>query len=326
MYKEQGNKTVIGHIGVIILTLVCATAAWLPAFIFPSEPLLTEGSGSLYQLLFLSIQTQPILSNCLALLLLVATISVQCWHSLQLRLVRTLSLLPALFILLLTGVLSPEHGITPGIPAGMCLYIAFTYLSAPSESKSRFHSHTMGIFVALASLFNPTYLLYLPLFVIGMHLLNKLTVANFIAALIGCCTPYILWTGYLYLTDQTNIIQNLWEQLGQQFYVEWAWQVYETIIIAIMGLSLLVALFGFFSQRIDRIYPRMVLQFSFAMGFSALLLSLLYHDAQHSITLILFTSLALTQHFAYYNKKQSIILFYSFITTLLLVYGAQFIL
>ena len=325
MHKEQGNKTIISNLGVVILTLACATAAWLPAFILPSEPLLTQGGGSLYLMLLSSIQNNPILSNGICLLFLLGMASIQCWHTLHLRLVRTLSLLPALLILLLTGVLCSEHGISPGIPAGVCIYIAFTYITGYSESRSLYQSHTMGIFLALASLFAPTYLLYLPLFIIGMHILNKLTTTNILGTLIGYCTPYILWIGYLYLTDQTYTLQNLWEQLGQQFYIEWTWLTHDSIIIAIIGITLLISLFSFIRQHTDKIHPRMVSQFSFALGFCALLLSILYHNAHHSITLILFTSLTLTQYFSYHNKKRASILFYTFITSLLLVYGTQFI-
>ena len=129
MYKEQGNKTVISNFAVVIPTLVCATAAWIPAFIFPSEPLLTQGGGSLYRTFVPFLESNPLLSNGICLLILLAMVGVQCWHSVQLRLVRTLSLLPALFILFFTGVLSSEHGISPGIPAGICIYIAFAQIT-----------------------------------------------------------------------------------------------------------------------------------------------------------------------------------------------------
>lgn len=325
MYKESTNKTLISNLGIIILTLVCATATWLPAFILPTEPLLVQGGGSLYQCLFSSIHNYSALSNSICLLFLLGAIALQCWHCLQLRLVRNLSLLPGLFILLLTGVLCTDHQFNPGVPAGFSIYLAFTYITSLSENDSLHQSHTMGLFVALASLFNPTYLLYLPLFIIGMYMFNKLTITNLVGTIIGFCTPYILWIGFLYLTDKTDILQNLWEQMGLAFKIEWNWQTYNTIIIAIIGISLLTSLVGSIRQHTDRIHPRIVSRFAFFLGLSAFVLSICYHNAHHSITLILFTSLILTQYFTSHNKKQSTLFFYSLITTLLLVYGLQFI-
>jgi hypothetical protein len=325
MHKESTNKTVISKLGIVILTLVCATATWLPAFISPTEPLLIQSGGSLYHILFSSIHNNAALSISVCLLFLLGTIALQCWHCLQLRLVRTLSLLPALFILLLTGVLCFDHGFNPGVPAGLCIYIAFAYITNLSESDSLHQSHTMGLFIALASLFTPTFLLYLPLFIIGMYMFNKLTTTNLVGALIGICTPYILWIGCLYLTDNTYVLQNLWEQMGLAFKIAWIWQTYDIIIIAILGISLLISRVGSIRQHTDRIHPRIVSQFSFLLGLGALLLSICYHNAHHSITLILFTSLILTQYLTSNNKKQSTLFFYSFIATLLLVYGCQFI-
>lgn len=326
MYKEQGNKTVISNFAVVILTLVCATAAWIPAFLFPSEPLLTQGGGSLYRTFVPFLESNPLLSNGICLLILLAMVGVQCWHSVQLRLVRTLSLLPALFILFFTGVLSSEHGISPGIPAGICIYIAFAQItSVCNTEESLWRSLEMGIFVALASLFAPTYLFYLPLFIIGMHLLNRLSGINLLGAIIGCCTPYILWMGFLYLTDQTNAIQYHGELLGQQFCINWLWSMHDGIILAIIGVGLLVSLLGFLHQHADRIHPRIVAHFAFILAFGALALSLLYHNAHHSITLILFSSLTLTQYYNYRSKKLTTVFFYTFIASLLFVYGTQFL-
>lgn len=326
MYKDQGNKTVISNLGVIVFTIVCATVAWLPAFIVPSEPLLTQGGGSLYRLLSPFIEANPVLSNSICLFLLLAMASLLCWHCMQLRLVRTLSLLPVLFVLVFTGILCSEHGISPGLPAGICIYLAFMQIIAPcSYEDGLWRSLEMGIFVALASLFAPTYLFYMPLFIIGMYLMNRLTGINLLGAIIGCCTPYILWLGFLYLTNQTQVIAYQWEVLNLQFCIEWLWSLHDGIIIVLIGIALLISLLGFLHQHTDRIHPRIVAHFSFILGFGALILSILYHNAHHSINFIFFAALSLTQYFNYRSKKITTAFFYAFMASLLFVYITQFL-
>lgn len=326
MYRKSDNKTIITHVGTVALTLLCATAAWIPAFIIPNEPLLIQGSGSLYRLLIPSIEFNPILSNTIALVLLVVMVGLQCWHAVHLRLVRTLSLLPALFILLFSGVLCSEHGISPGLLAGICIYIAFMRTIIPcNHEESLWHALEMGIFVSVASLFAPTYLLYLPLCIVGMHLMNQLNATNLLGALIGMFTPYILWIGFLFLTNQMEVVHYQWSVISQQFCIEWGWSLHDAIVIGIIAIALLVALLGFLHQHTDRIHPRAVSYFSFVLGFGALLLSLLYHNAHHSITLILFTSLMLTQYYNHRSKKITTVFFYVFIASLLFVYTTQFL-
>ena len=326
MYKGTDNKTVISNVGVIILTILCATAAWIPAFVFPQDPLLTQGGGSLYRLLTPIINYHPHLSNTITLVLLMGIVALQCWHAVHLRLVRTLSLLPALFILLFTGVLSSEHGISPGVPAAICLYIAFMQIITPSNNEEAlWRSLEMGIFIALSSLFAPTYIYYYPLFCIGLHLVNKLTGINLLSSLIGLCTPYVLWVGFLFLTDQMALANYQCQVLSHQFCIEWLWPLHDSVIIIVIGCTLLIALMGFLHQHTDRIHPRAVSHFSFIVGFGACLLSLLYHSAHHSIVLIIFASLQLTQYFNYRSKKITTVFFYTFIACLLFVYSTQFI-
>ncbi len=325
MYKEHSTKT-ISNVVVVILTLVCATIAWVPAFITSPEPLLIQGGGSLYHLLLPSIEANPILSTGICLLLLLGIASIQCWHALHLKLVQNLSLLPALFILLFTGVLCSEHGISPGILAGICTYIAFAQIVAEcSYQDSIWRALEMGIFLALASLFAPTYLLYLPLFVVGMHLLNRLTASHLFGVFVGFITPYILWSGTLYLTNQSNLMGYAMEQIGQQFAVAWQWPLHDGIILGIIGIVLCLSYTGFLHQRIDCIHARLVSIFIYVIGLGSLVLSCLYHNAHHSIACILFSSIALTQHFHVHTKKLTAIFFYFYIISILVVYGTQFL-
>lgn len=326
MYKEHDNKSVISLVGVIILTLLTGFAAWFPAFWFQPNVLNTQGGGTLYRAITPLLDNMASTAPLVTLVVLLALSIWQCWQCANLRLVKTTSLLPILFVLLLAGVFVSEHGVSPGLFASLCVYLAFVQLVHPcSYEDTLWRALETGVLLSTASIFAPTYIFYIPIFWIGMQQLNRLHVAHILASIIGIITPYILLFGFWFLTDNTALIVYQYELLHTQFCVDWLWSMHESILLGIIGIALLVALIGFLHQHTDRIHPRAISSCCFLVAFSALLLSFLYHNAHHSLTLVLFTSLVLTQYFNYRSKKLTTVFFYTLIASLLFVYITQFI-
>ncbi len=325
MYREHDNKTVISLAGLIALTLLTSLAVWLPAYIFPPVVNLNEGGGILYRAFTSGWADQPLLSTSITLAVLLTIGILQCIQASNHRLVKNASLLPIFFLLLLPGVFVSEHALSPGILSAGCLYIAFTQIISPcSGDDAQWRSLEMGFFVALATLFAPTCIFYLPLFWIGMHLLNRFTMLNLFASIVGCITPYILLAGFLFLTDQQAELQWQWDVLSHQFCIEWLWSLHEVVLLGLLGIALMVALIGFLHQHSDRIHPRAISSVAYVLAIGAWACSFLYHNAHHTIVLVVFASLCLTQYFAHRSKKLTIVYFYSLIALLLFVYATQF--
>lgn len=325
MYREHDNKSVISLTGILLVTLLIGASVWIPAYLFENSLLNTTGSGALYRAL------TPLLTNISTYVPIVAWVVMlgismaQCWQCAHLRLVKNTSLLPILLNVLLFGVFLSEKGISPGLPASICLYIAFVQMITPcSYEDNLWRMVETGFFVALASLFAPTYVLYIPVCWMGMQMLNKFNFPALLASIIGMMVPYILLFGFWFLTNQSDTIAYQWEVLQHQFCLEWLWTTHETILLIIIGITLLVALMGFMHQHTDRIHPRAVSSCCFTLAFASLLLAFLYHNAHHTPALVLFTTLVLTQYFHYRSKKTTTVFFYAFILALLFVYLTQF--
>lgn len=324
MYKTGENKSIVSLAGGIVLTLLIGTTVWVPAFITTPTILATQGSGILYKAI--EPLFTPFTSSLLTLIFLICLGCWGCWQVEHHRLVKTASILPAFFMLFLPGLFLSEHGFSPGLPACICLYTAFSRIIVlcPQEDV-QWRSLEMGFFVALATLFAPTFVFYIPLCLIGIHLLNRLTFQNLLASIIGIITPYILLVGFLFLTNQSDELVQLWQMANKQFCLSWQWGLHEGILLGLIGISLLVALMGFLHQHTDRIHPRAITSFAFVLAFGALILSLLYHNAHHTISLCMFASLLLTQYFNYRSQKLTRVFFYTFISSCLFVYGTLFI-
>ena len=326
MYREHDNKTVISLAGLMVLTLLTSVAAWLPAFLFAPTFSVNEGGGILFRAITAGLVAHPLLSMGITMALLLVLGIVQCVQSSNYRLVKTSSLLPVFFILLLPGLFVSEHTLSPGIFSAVCLYMAFTQIITPcTGDDAQWRSLEMGFFIALATLFAPTCLFYLPLFWVGMYLLNRFTLLNLFASVIGCITPYILLAGFLFLTDQQAELSWQWNVLSHQFCIQWLWSLHEVVLLALLAVALLVAFMGFLQQRSDRIHPRAIAAVAYVLAMGAWACSLLYHKAHHTIILVVFASLCLTQYFTHRSKKLTIVYFYSLIALLLFVYGTQFI-
>ncbi|MBR2617742.1 MAG: hypothetical protein IKC81_00295 [Paludibacteraceae bacterium] len=323
MYKTGENKSVVSLAGAVILTLLMGIAVWAPAFISSPAFLLTQGGGALYRAI--TPLFTPYIASVITIVLLIGMGVFLCWQASHYRLVRTTSVLPVFFMLFLPGLFLSEHGISPGVPACLCLLVAFSRIIAGFHSEdAQWRSLEMGLFIALATLFAPTYAYYIPLCWIGMHLLNRLTFQNLLAFIVGLITPYLLYIGFLLLTDQANELQHQWDILSHQFCIEWLWNMHETVLLCLIGIALVVALIGFLHQHTDRIHPRAIVSFAFVLSWGAFVLSLLYHNAHHILPLCLFASLLLTQYFYYRSKKITTLFFYAFIGSCLFVYLTQF--
>jgi hypothetical protein len=240
MYREHDNKSVISLTGILLLTLLIGASVWIPAYLFENSLLNTTGSGALYRAL------TPLLTNISTYVPIVAWVVMlgismaQCWQCAHLRLVKNTSLLPILLNVLLFGVFLSEKGISPGLPASICLYIAFVQMITPcSYEDNLWRMVETGFFVALASLFAPTYVLYIPVCWMGMQMLNKFNFPALLASIIGMMVPYILLFGFWFLTNQSDTIAYQWEVLQHQFCLEWLWTTHETILLIIIGITLL---------------------------------------------------------------------------------------
>lgn len=325
MYKEHDNKSVISLSGVILLTLLVGALVWIPTYLFDTPTIHTAGGGTLYRALTPMLTQMTAYAPLVSWAIMLGISIWQCWQCAHLRLVRSTSLLPILFNVLLFGMFVSEHSITPGLPAAICLYIAFMQLISPCNYEdSLWHAVETGFFVALSSLFAPTYVLYLPICWIGMVLLNQFKLPHLLASLMGMLIPYILLFSFWFLTNQNHLIIYQWEVLQHQFCLDWLWSTHETILLALMGITLLVALLGFMHQHTDRLHPRAVSSTCFALSFASLLLAFLYHNAHHTPALVLFTTLVLTQYFHYRSKKATTVFFYALTICLLFVYLTQF--
>lgn len=325
MYREHDNKSVVPVAGSLLLTLLTGFTVWFPAFWWDHTLLHTQGGGTLYRVLTPFIDLIPTYAPLITLLVMVAMGGILCWQCATLRLLKTTSLLPILFTVLLTGVFVSEHGISPGLPAALCLYIAFARLIAPTTYEDAlWNMLETGFFISLSSLFVPTCIFYLPICWIGMQRFNRLSASHLLSLCIGVLIPYVLLFSFWFLTDKTDLIAYQWQVLSHQFCVAWQWPMHQAILLGLIGVTLLVALMGFLHQPSDRIHPRAVGSLGFVWAFAALLLCFLYHNAHHTPTLVLFTSLVLTHYFHNRSKKITKVFFYAFISCLLFVYVTQF--
>lgn len=224
------------YVGILHIGVFVNPIAWQPA-----------GFGILSQWVYEAIGTTGTLPSIVAMVLLFiqgAAINVTMANH---RLADTVTLFPGLFYILISSALPEFLHLSPLLMANTFLLIAISELlkvyKNPSCANNIFN---VGFWVAVASLFYPSYLIFIIFGLMGLNSLRAYSFREWLMLLSGGLVPYILMGAYTFWIDQLNIFWNL--QFFQNFaFLDFQAQPAPDVYfkIAFVDLFLLVAVFSY---------------------------------------------------------------------------------
>lgn len=163
------------------------------------------------------------------------------------RLADTVTLFPGLFYILIASALPEFLHLSPLHMANTFLLIAISELlkvyKNPSCANNIFN---VGFWVAVASLFYPSYLIFIVFGLTGLNSLRAYSFKEWLMLLSGALVPYILMGTYTFWVDQFGAFLNL--QFVQSFaFLDFLAQPAPDVYfkIAFVDLFLLVAVFSY---------------------------------------------------------------------------------
>lgn len=210
------------------------------------------------------------------------------------RLGRDANLFPGLFFILICSVLPPFLQLSPLHMANFFYILAlFELLGIYKKSDCATNLFNSGLWIAIGSLFYPSYLALFVLTIVAINTLRSLKFRDILIVLSGILVPYIYALVYFYWTDRLAIF------LGKQFPIQLGIpevHLYDPtlyyISIALCGLLVLVILFswgGFLAKNVIQVQKKINILFS------ALFLSVLapFLVTQVSLDLLLYLAVPL---------------------------------
>ncbi|NET36440.1 MAG: hypothetical protein F6K19_31165 [Cyanothece sp. SIO1E1] len=190
------------------------------------------------------------------------------------RLGRDANLFPGLFYILICSVLPPFLQLSPLHMANFFYILAlFELLGIYKKVNCATNLFNSGLWIAVGSLFYPSYLILFILAIVALNTLRSLKLSDILIVLSGILLPYIYVLVYFYWTDQ------LGQLLGQHFPIQLGIPeihlsdpVLYYISIIFFGILMLVVLFswgGFLAKNVIQVQKKINILFS-ALFFSIL--------------------------------------------------------
>ncbi|NRB47563.1 MAG: hypothetical protein HRU41_07805 [Saprospiraceae bacterium] len=177
------------------------------------------------------------------------------------RLGRDANLFPGLFFILICSVLPPFLQLSPLHMANFFYILAlFELFGIYKKSDCATNLFNSGLWIAIGSLFYPSYLALFVLIIVAINTLRSLKFRDILIVLSGILVPYIYALVYFYWTDRLSVF------MGQQFPIQvgipemnFPDPTLYYISVVFSGLLLLVVLFswgGFLAKNVIQVQKK----------------------------------------------------------------------
>lgn len=204
----------------------------------------------------------------------------------------------------------------------LVLFSIYNLFKCYQQQKPTGYVFNAFVFLGLGSLLFTPLLWFVPVFILGVGIINKIDFKNFIAGILGCSLPYWFLWGYAYYVGDMEIFsqpfRDLWTPptFGMSI-VQWIGWAYFLIIYLVSSV------YCFTSKHKDKIRTRAYLRFIILLLFAIFAYILLYPSfSAASMFLLLLTGLSiLTAHFfVLTNSKASNLFFIGALIGLVLLF------
>lgn len=223
-------------------------------------------------------------------------------------------LLFAITLLLLSSV--PQFAImNPQLIGGLFFLLAIdkVYASYQSQTSPRM-AFDFGFYFAIASLFTPDILLFLPLFWVGLSVMRSFNIKAILSSLLGLVLIYWIVLFYFLSIDNLEgfyrpfLISVVWEHIPIMGYsfIEWGTLIFSTILMSIV-------VFNYYCDNYkDKMRVRANITFVVIVLLYSLLIYFLVPLTSDTCLLISLVSgsLVVAHFFALANKRWQVYLFY----------------
>lgn len=154
---------------------------------------------------------------------------------------RTVTQLPGLGVVLLWALSPAFHAFDPAQLNHVFLLLAAGALGNTYRGSAEVARFNAGCWLGLASLLQPTYLLFLPAFIVGISIFRTADLRSIAQLVVGICLPYFLLSTYAYVRGELEVLY--WGQVtGYGLFELLPSTRYAAIGTALLLLPLLVVL------------------------------------------------------------------------------------
>ena len=199
-----------------------------------SSPLYME--SPLYTLLLGWLQPWGIINDIAALLLFIATGGLLIRFNGTFAYIKVRTILPAVFFCIL-GSIFFCHTLTPGIFLSVLLigglYSSFFYV----ETFNPIHAFNAGLFISIATLLSPTYILLIIPYFIFFHSTSALNLRSFLASLFGFIIPALYATLYYVVIGETATLTEFFSKSFSTLSIQYRFNDLETAYLLFLGCT-----------------------------------------------------------------------------------------
>lgn len=314
------KKNIAEGSGILIYSILFAIAIRL-VYLFGLDPIAAVSSSgylwkpisSLFKEPYVSLLASSIVTVVLALL----ASHINTKH----LLIRSKSLLPPTIIILLFSC-HPSFIVMSGayVSALLVLIIINMLFSAYHSEQKQYASFKTSFVLALASLFAPVSLIYLPLLWIALGIMRCFGFKSFLASLLGVFIIYFPAFSFYYLTDSLDMFLSPFVSMDPVKMGDFAFFRYHVfqwvMLVFFMVLMIMVIIDNYLNRHKDKIkiraYINLLLVFSIFSLLAFLFLNL--DSLVHLYICLAITSLLLAHFFALAEQKITVLLFYLSLT------------
>lgn len=177
------------------------------------------------------------------------------------------------------------------------------------DKKPQMAAFNIGALIAISSLFNLSAMIYLPIFWIGMSIMNSLNFKGFLSSVLAIIFIYIISFSIPFFTGQPETFLEPFNNLAHSSLANLpisSFDVYDYITLALTGILLLtIAIRSITTQFKDKIKVRAYISFFITITiFSFLAYSLLNLQPQLNLYIGFCTGSFLLAHFFALNEEK----------------------
>lgn len=237
--------------------------------------------------------------------------------------IRVRTILPALFCIIIGGLLLRPHLFSTGIIVSLLIVFAvFSAFRLLSEANPRY-AFNAGLFFFTAALFSFSCIWFLPIFWLFLYSGNVFSLRIFTASLLGALTPVLYAViGFVWLGDVHSLLLYVQEN-ARLFAVDFHFSLPEIIYLGLIAALALVSLIHFMLVHSrENIKPRQESAYISIMFVSTLVLIILSVPDSAALfgLLIVFGSLLIGRFFSLVNNLFTRIILFLFFTVSLLLF------
>ncbi|GHT85206.1 hypothetical protein FACS189420_6840 [Bacteroidia bacterium] len=222
--------------------------------------------------------------------------------------IRSRTLLPALFYLTFTACSLPFTSDLTGSIAALCVVLSCFFLfHAYQEPESQIYALNMGILLTLGSLLWPQLLFFFPVFWYGFYHFRSLNFRVFLASITGIMAVYLFILAWSVYAEDWGVFLSFLPDFHELFSVqkpdftlpEWIILCFTLLVYIFAGFNLFV------SDLSEKIRTVSILRYLYFSSFIIFAPFLLQSENKSHWTLIIFIPVALlfSHFFTLSNKK-----------------------